>query len=72
VLLLFLIFGWYAYFTTIRWLSLAQVSVGFSRQLLSGLFSVRVTLVWVALFLGGVALVFLMDDFFIFVSWLFF
>lgn len=71
LILFFLTLGWYVYFTTIRWFSLTQVVIGYSRALVSGLFSPKTVLLWVSLFfiLGG--LTFLMDDLIVLVSWLF-
>ncbi len=71
LILLFLIVGWYAYFLVIRWFSLTQTVVGYSRALVDGLFSTKVVLLWVLFFfvLGGLG--FFMDDFVVLTSWLF-
>ena len=65
----FLLFGWYAYFSFIRWLSLTHVSVGYTHSLTHGLFSTRgVT----SLLLFGcfmLLLGFFMDDFLVFLWW---
>lgn len=65
----FLLFGWYAYFSFIRWLSLTHVSVGHSHPLTRGFFSTwGVTfLVFFSCFLF--LLVFLMDDFLLALWW---
>jgi hypothetical protein len=72
LVLFFLVFGWYAYFTFIRWFSLMQTNVGFSKQLLFGLYSINSVFLWVFFFFFLSSLVFFMDDFFVIVSWFFF
>ncbi len=71
LILFFLVLGWYAYFSVIRWFTLTQVVIGHSKALVNALYAPRVVLVWVFffLFLGG--LVFLLDDLVVLVSWLF-
>jgi hypothetical protein len=71
LVLLFLVLGWYAYFMAIRWLSLTQVALGYSRSLLEGLFSPKVVILWVFFSFFFAVLVFLFDDFLVCVSWLF-
>jgi NADH:ubiquinone oxidoreductase subunit 2 (subunit N) len=67
--LFFLLFGWYAYFSFIRWLSLTHVSVGYTHPLARGLFSTRgVTFLIIFgsfMFLFG----FFMDDFLVLLWW---
>lgn len=71
IILLFLIFSWYAYFILIRWLTLNQITIGYSKQLVFSLFSSNATYIWVLVFFFLISLVLFMDDFFIYISWLF-
>jgi hypothetical protein len=71
LILFFLLLGWYVYFTAVRWFTLTQVVIGYSKALTGGLYSARVVLVWVFFFFLAGGLIFLLDDFFVLVSWLF-
>jgi NADH:ubiquinone oxidoreductase subunit 2 (subunit N) len=65
----FLLFGWYAYFSFIRWLSLTHTSVGYTHLLSRGFFSTRGV---ISLLLCGCfvfLLGFFMDDFLVFLWW---
>jgi hypothetical protein len=71
-LLLFLALGWYFYFVGVRWLSLIQAAIGYSRVLVLGLFSAKLVQIWVCVFLVYLGLACLLDDFSLLVSWVFF
>ena len=68
----FLLTGWYAYFIAVRWLSLNQVAVGYSRFLSEGLFSKKTVQLWVLVFFFVGSLILFLDDFYVLVSWFFF